>query len=335
VSTGRRVGGVGITILLLVVSATACGRSADEATAGSKAGVDGCSSGELPVTASLMALANVWASVSDLRVGDGAGGGTLTVTYGGFERLTPETFGPPVDLSVVSSSGVLEKRVAEGIKSVDPSKHDFLLGFGRTSLQRGNPTVRDAITIDRSTHNASFVGNCGHDQQLTALTKRAAGMTSGDVVRTLIREPDGELARSLTKQPETNWNELPIDQRYLDPDLAPPDVMAGLTEINVKASVPDSWYGVGKLLCLRTPLGWSGSCERLSESRHKTLTMKAYVDGTQSAEVVVRIGEDRSAPVRVIGVLTPEQLARPGIEFSISESGALVVSDGTASTTSP
>lgn len=153
--------------------------------------------------------------------------------------------------------------------------------------------LANVVVSLRPDGSAVFIGPCEfvHTNQLRQFADLRASntgkvITPVEMLRSLVREPDGELAKALYRWYEGEapvpWAERSTDRRILDDEETPPDILATLDRIWVRASFPDSWRNLPANLCTKTSLGWNGC-----------ISLNAAGGGTQLEVVALAVpGQD-------------------------------------------
>ena len=102
------------------------------------------------------------------------------------------------------------------------------------------------------------------------------------------------------------WADQPPDARLLDPDITPPEVLAGLELVAIEFVVPDEWRLRTDLLCTAATLGWN---ECVTLDLDNTLEVSAYVALGESLAVrLIPSGGDLQEVIVEFGTIPADVL---------------------------
>lgn len=128
--------------------------------------------------------------------------------------------------------------------------------------------VSSLVVVDEA-GDAFFVRRCSQmmTEELWAASTELPERTEGTaaVLRAVLRDDPlvvavFDVARA--QLPTVSWIDTPPDQRVLDPEEAPADVLSELELVDITLDLSEAWRTLDAVICTRTALGWN-ECARL------------------------------------------------------------------------
>lgn len=142
---------------------------------------------------------------------------------------------------------------------------------------------------------------------------RFLAATPADLLRGMVSEDPEVMAAYVewAQGPEPlAWEDQPPEERLLDPEETPAEVLAGLRVVAVAFDAPEAWWGRTEVLCTRASLGWN---ECVSLTLGSELEVLAYtVPGEPLDVVILPEDADLRSVVAVIGQIPADAIAAAG-----------------------
>lgn len=163
-----------------------------------------------------------------------------------------------------------------------------------------------------------FIQTCSEYLQdgldaFTAGQTRFLAATPADLLRGMVAEDPEVMAAYLdwARGPgPVAWDSRPPEERLLDPEETPADVLAGLRLVAVDFAAPEGWWNRNEVLCTRASLGWN---ECVSLTLRENLEVLAYaVPGEPLDVVILPEDADLRSVVGMIGQIPASAIAAAG-----------------------
>jgi hypothetical protein len=178
-------------------------------------------------------------------------------------------------------------------------------------VQPDDPT--NVVVMVDDAGRVGFLGHCHFDRYTVPLAglahARFPDAPPVDVLLALVRrEPAALTALRGWSAPDAPapWHERSPDERLLDPEGTPADVLGSLDLVTLAVTLPEGWRDEPGAICTRVPqMGWN-ECADLG-LRRQPISMSAYVDRSRPLELWLLTDEaplDR--PMAQLGHVSPK-----------------------------
>jgi len=206
--------------------------------------------------------------------------------------------------------------LVEAAAALRPSS--VVMGFTPADPTGAIPTTAAFPILVLPDGGATFIQVCseylqqGLDAFATGQTRFLAA-TPADLLRGMVAEDPEVIAAYLdwARGPEpVPWQDRRPEERLLDPEETPAEVLAGLHFVAVIFAAPQAWWSRSEVLCTRATLGWNECVSlRLGESLE---TLAYAVPGEPLDVVILPEGADLTEDIAVIGQIPAEVIAGAG-----------------------
>ncbi len=224
----------------------------------------------------------------------------------------------------------VHRRVVEGLTAMADGGASFMFPVFPGLMSPRGFSTQLAFNSDEFT----FVDGC-RAQDLGGFVNEFAsniepGLAVPDLVRQLIT-PHSEVRLKLEEfesqgKPSTPWQDLPAEDRLLDPESAPPAIIDELDTVPIVVDIPAEWSEVSGTICFYLPTqGWWWGCLPTSLDGDRTIVqVEPYVRVPQGLQVWLTDNRTAAdARIALLGTVSPSV-----ISAALEQDGAIILTFG-------